>query len=248
MGTAPPNSAADLWDQNVIEQVVVSFTRPGHRVLLLDTTSNSQTDGTAPELEQPDSVRAGTGETIAALGRGSVVLPATQQTDEGASATPYWAVLIPGNEVNDSAPATARPTPGGPDSPADLVIAVVPPSWTGQRVLDHLALRVAELLRTGGILAVITHCDRKQGRLVDPTGSVVAAAQNADLLYLQHIVAVHSHPADVANTDAEHSDGVIFGPHVLTHSDVLVFAQPHDHHTPPHAPTHGRYALDSSDD
>jgi hypothetical protein len=47
---------------------------------------------------------------------------------------------------------------------------------------------VAARLGAGGLLAVLTHLDRRDGRVGDPTGSVVAAAQYADLLYLQHIV------------------------------------------------------------
>jgi hypothetical protein len=51
-----------------------------------------------------------------------------------------------------------------------------------------LGLLGANLLAPGGVLAVLTHGERRGGRLIDSTGAVVASAQAADLLYLQHIV------------------------------------------------------------
>jgi hypothetical protein len=75
--------------------------------------------------------------------------------------------------------------------------------------------------------------------LVDPTGSVVASAQNADLLYLQHIVIptrplAHAAAADqpdlLTATDPQpqpprhHSSRR--APHRIGHADLLVFARP----------------------
>jgi hypothetical protein len=120
----------------------------------------------------------------------------------------------------------------------DLVITSLPSTHRGN---DEMAVRASHLLRVGGIFAVLTHCDWTRGSLTDPTGSVVTAAQNADLLYLQHIVAVHapirdgafvvelSDPIDDEYVLAEHRAAVrgLPAPHRRTHSDVLVFAQPH---------------------
>jgi hypothetical protein len=75
---------------------------------------------------------------------------------------------------------------------ADLIITSLRPQPSTDRASDHIALLAARLLRVGGILAVLTHSDWSQGELVDPTGPVVASAQNADLLYLQHIIALHT--------------------------------------------------------
>ena len=102
----------------------------------------------------------------------------------------------------------------------------------------------AVALRGGGILAVLTRCHQQPGPpgaagpLVDPTGAIVAAAQNADLLYLQHIVIPTGHltpphpsvavspavsplePPYRGNLDAAgHRD--------TAHVDLLVFAKPH---------------------
>ena len=53
----------------------------------------------------------------------------------------------------------------------------------------RLGMLAAGMLRGGGILAVLTRVRHTaDGALVDATGGIVASAQNADLLYLQHIV------------------------------------------------------------
>ncbi|OZM76612.1 hypothetical protein CFP66_40425 [Pseudonocardia sp. MH-G8] len=97
---------------------------------------------------------------------------------------------------------------------------------------DTVARLAARALRLGGVLAVLTHCDRSDGVLVDPTGPMVTAGQNADLLYLQHVVAVHLPPAHLRPRPAHRADGAADGrtpaAHRRVHSDVLIFAQPHD--------------------
>ena len=58
---------------------------------------------------------------------------------------------------------------------------------------DRSAAAVAADVGPGGILAVLTHSHRSSGRLIDSSGAVITALQDADLLYLQHIVIV-KHP------------------------------------------------------
>jgi hypothetical protein len=129
---------------------------------------------------------------------------------------------------------------------ADLVIASVHPNRIGDSSSNLVALTAAHVLRSGGILVVLTHCDWTTGELNDPTGQVVASAQNADLLYLQHVVAVHvpvrdgrfqlsdEHLASGSSGDeaarGRHRAQVrgLPQPHLRIHSDVLVFAQPHN--------------------
>jgi hypothetical protein len=67
---------------------------------------------------------------------------------------------------------------------------------------------------------------------------VVAAAQNADLLYLQHIVLVHAPVRD--GEFMIEPETTIRAPrhgqtatHYRIHADLLVFAQPHDHQVVP---------------
>jgi hypothetical protein len=109
---------------------------------------------------------------------------------------------------------------------------------------DGLGLLGANLLAPGGVLAVLTHSERRGGRLIDPTGSVVASAQAADLLYLQHIVVLtaplptpHSGAAPGAGrppTDPQPepagdpaSEESAPGHRVM---DLLLFLQPSDPH------------------
>nr|WP_229904464.1 hypothetical protein [Lentzea cavernae] len=112
-------------------------------------------------------------------------------------------------------------------------------------------LTAARLLRVGGIFVALTHSTSSSGELTDRSGQLVTSAQYADLLYLQHIVAVHvpirggTFQVDVGDHGAEelrrarHRSAVrgLPAPHHRIHSDVLVFAQPHNHvaHAQAHA-------------
>lgn len=134
-----------------------------------------------------------------------------------------------------------------PSATADLVVTSTPPHQTIAELADQVVLTAARLLRVGGVLVVLTHNDAVSGELVDRTGQVVTSAQYADLLYLQHIVAVHApihsgrFQVDLNDHDTEdlrrarHRAAVrsLPAPHLRIHSDVLVFAQPHDHATRP---------------
>ena len=60
----------------------------------------------------------------------------------------------------------------------------------GEPADNQFGPAAAALLAEGGFLAVITHSHHQGGQLIDTTGSVVASAQNADLLYLQHIALI----------------------------------------------------------
>ena len=86
-----------------------------------------------------------------------------------------------------------------------------------------------------------TGAGRYRPRLVDPTGSVVASAQNADLLYLQHLVIPTrplAHPAAADQPDlpiatdtqlppGHHSQLPRRALHRIAHADLLVFARTH---------------------
>ncbi|OJY43422.1 MAG: hypothetical protein BGP03_10505 [Pseudonocardia sp. 73-21] len=108
-----------------------------------------------------------------------------------------------------------------------MLITEMPARHDAAGQTDSLARLAARALRLGGVLVVLTRCDRVGGVLVDPTGPMVTAGQNADLLYLQHIVAVHLPPADLRPHPAQRADERAPAPHRRVHSDVLVFAQPH---------------------
>lgn len=202
------------WPRAIVTRIVTAFSDPHAHVVLLSW----------PDQEQPTSGDDGgpvvavdeAAPTVADLNRiASVVHPGRP-----------GAVADPATTSTHEAPA---PIPGA----ADLVITSVPSRPGLARHADAAALAAARLLRCGGIFAVITHCDWNGGELLDPTGAMVDAAQNADLLYLQHIVAAHQpigpDGATPADDQPDHGDGVPAGvAHRRTHSDVLAFAQPRE--------------------
>jgi len=270
-GTAPIDLDA-IWPAALVERIVTSFSEPAARVVLLAWPSPNHTHpalnavegdgvidyapGTEPDPELADAVAA-----VERLDRAVRVehMP-VDSTVTGPAAQPFWADLVGGS---DPTPAT-RPTTSAaivevpaPDAGtgvvdgADLIVTSLPPQRAGDHSADLVALFAARLLRVGGILVALTHCDWMAGELTDPTGAVVTAGQNADLLYLQHIVALHAPVRDGHFDLAEalpdgHADDDSTGdmearvrhraqvrglpvPHQRIHSDVLVFAQPHDH-------------------
>lgn len=282
-GSAPIDLDA-TWPAALVERIVTSFSKPTERVVLLDWPTPDRTrptlgvvgaDGVidhAPGTESDPELA----DAIAAVERlhrvARVERVPVDPTSTGPASRPFWADLVGGA---GPAPATLPTAPEVtvevpvPDAvteradSADLIVTSLPTHRFGDHghgnTADLIALYAARRLRVGGILVVLTHCDWTSGELTDPTGAVVTAGQNADLLYLQHIVALHTpvrdgrfHLAD-AHFDA-HSDGVhgeryiddgdararhrasvrgLPAPHRRIHSDVLVFAQPHDHQPTP---------------
>lgn len=194
--------------------------------------------------------------------RQSPTRPATQQTpsihagDDG----PGGAVLDRRSSGSRAMGTAAKADRAGS---ADLVITSLPlhpddnPGLAGDAEAlmvagrDLIAPAAARLLRAGGILVVLTHSDWSRGWLLDPTGPVVAAAQNADLLYLQHVVALHTPirdgvllaPTEDDTAAEQHARTVhraqvrgLPAPHRRSASDLLVFAQPADHQRAPQPP------------
>jgi hypothetical protein len=157
--------------------------------------------------------------------RGETVPPAAVATVAELKRRPRSGDLV---EPTDDDPG--HPRPNGVNKRVDLVVTVMPARPDAAEHTDRVARLAAAALRLGGVLTVLTHCDRARGVLVDLTGPMVTAGQNADLLYLQHVVAVHLPPADLRRHDRQTedaTDGAVSG-HRRVHSDVLVFAQPHD--------------------
>ncbi|MFE3196306.1 hypothetical protein ACFXHA_45425 [Nocardia sp. NPDC059240] len=121
-------------------------------------------------------------------------------------------------------------------TPADLIIAsLLPPlpDPCDPQLLARLTLDAAGQLNPGGILAVLTcHSHDHTGRLLDPTGPVVAAAQASDLLYLSHIVAAPVTGDTIATSASHEGEPTPAARHATAHVDVAVFTlpqtQPHD--------------------
>ncbi|MFC4853962.1 hypothetical protein [Actinophytocola glycyrrhizae] len=282
-GTAPIDLDA-TWPTALVERIVTSFSKPAERVMLLDWPTPDHTrptlsvvgaDGVidrAPGTES-DSELADTVAAVERLDRAARVerVP-VDPTSTAPASRPFWADLVGGLGTAPAALPTAPeltvevPLPDAVTEPAgsaDLIVTSLPPQRSGDHGHDNnadlIALYAARRLRVGGILVVLTHCDWTSGELTDPTGAVVTAGQNADLLYLQHIVALRTPVRDgrfhLADT---HSDGVhgdrqandgdararhrasvrgLPAPHRRIHSDVLVFAHQSTPSVSPSAPS-----------
>ncbi|MGV9613238.1 hypothetical protein [Nocardia xishanensis] len=111
--------------------------------------------------------------------------------------------------------------------PVDLVIAsLLADHFDPIAAAEHVTAIATEVMAMGGLLAVLSRCRHSDsGVLFDPAGSVVAAAQAADLLYLQHIIAA---PVSGTTITAAPADPAVSStaPHVVAHTDVFVFLQP----------------------
>ncbi|NKY33827.1 hypothetical protein HGA13_12165 [Nocardia speluncae] len=114
----------------------------------------------------------------------------------------------------------------GTGEPVDLVIAsLLADHIDSARAAEHVTALATEVMAMGALLVVFSRCRHSNsGVLLDPVGSVVAAAQAADLLYLQHIIAapVTGHTI----TAPAEGDGSGIPRHTVAHTDVLVFLQP----------------------
>lgn len=136
----------------------------------------------------------------------------------------------------DRVPASALG--GSQVADTDLMVATTLAPNTAALSPWAVAEEAASRLRAGGLLVVLARCHRDpDGTFHDPSGKLVTAAQNADLLYLQHLVAVGVHGTDIAaprpddsGASGDHGDtgrsGAVFTD--PSHLDVLVFLQPHD--------------------
>jgi hypothetical protein len=259
-----PIDARAAWPLPIVETVTAAFTAPGAHVVLVDigaAATTVTTPGTDGATTSGEASVAAAREAVRALDRTADTLTLDTRTGVfAASSRPFWADLVTDSADPSAVLAGAPSIPartgalGGSGAPesgggarADLVLVSLPADAAGTVSLDRLALLAADRLRQGGIFAVYTHSDWTQGRLVDPAGAIVAACQHADLLYLQHIVALHTpvrdgrlHAAPGAAVAAEYDRtrhrAMVRGlpaPHLRAHGDLLAFAQPTDPAAPP---------------
>ncbi|OXM60931.1 hypothetical protein CF165_40320 [Amycolatopsis vastitatis] len=246
-----------------MERVTTAFTAPGAHVVLVDADTASTATaapGTGDAAATGEAVPAAAREAVRALGRTVTTTVMDPRADFVAEPSrPFWADLVhdattpaaapvepAASPAHDAALRDGAATDSRPAERADLALVSLP-AYVAERVsLDRLALLAAGLLRRGGIFAVYTHSDGNGRQLVDPTGAIVAAAQHADLLYLQHIVVLHTpvragslHAAPSAAVVAEYERTAhrarmrgLPAPHLRAHGDLLVFAQPADPGSP----------------
>lgn len=211
-----PIDPVAAWPVPIIETITTSFSAPGARVLLAPW----------PTAEEAASHATGAGELDAAL-------DAVHALDRRPAITKLE--LLTAIEVPVSGEATSAWLSA--DERVDLVITSLPPERGADGSAEAVAIAAAQLLGFGGILAVYTHSDWSSGRLTDSSGPMIAAAQNADLLYLQHIVTLHTPiqngrlqpPTATGRTGLAPGGRESAAPmaHTRAHGDVLVFAQAH---------------------
>ncbi|MGE0296940.1 hypothetical protein [Pseudonocardia sp.] len=148
---------------------------------------------------------------------------------------PFWAPLVADAGLGRSRERfPAPPRDRGPAAHSrdddDGEVAVVFVDLGDSAVDDRLGMLAARALRPGGVLAVLTRCrhtDTAPAELLDPTGMVVASAQNADLLYLQHIVIPLAPltPPPHGQAPPPSADRTAASAHHSAHADLLLFAR-----------------------
>jgi len=238
----PPPRPVDpdaAWPEPIVERLITTLTARGDRIALLAPDYSpaelpGSIYGTAARAVVPPGTFDAAAETIEAHDR-RPYFAARDNGTGGQHAVPYWARFVhptlAGSAVHTTTGSGAEPDRDDLGAPslsghsqaagtAALVVAAVGPEGVG----EAFGTAAAALLRPGGTLAVITHCDRDGGRLRDSGGSIVAAAQNADLLYLQHVVALH-HPIHGGRIGSDRTAAPSRPPsrHSRVHSDVYLF-------------------------
>jgi hypothetical protein len=231
------------WPTAILTKIVTSFSVPGDRVILLHgpARTGGLTDH-SPAVEYDAELATALaaindlhraprmihlGLNAMASGSASQSLCADQLSTSDSAHSPRI------DPVPGSTPDAAAIRQDTATADADLIITSLHPQHSGSCIADYMTLLAARLLPVGGLLAVLTHSDWSSGELLDPTGPLVAGAQHADLLYLQHVVALHTRIRDgqppsattVTTTPSARGRGFV-PPHRRVSSDVLVFAQP----------------------
>ncbi|MGW6623101.1 hypothetical protein ACWF99_17885 [Nocardia sp. NPDC055002] len=119
--------------------------------------------------------------------------------------------------------ATAPMPPDSAES-VDLVIASLLGDLADPvRAAEYITALATEAMAMGGVLVVLSRCRHStEGVLLDPAGSIILAAQSADLLYLQHIVAAPVTGDTV--TAPTPADPTVPGlpRHLVAHTDICV--------------------------
>jgi hypothetical protein len=211
-----PIDPAATWPVPIIETITTSFSAPGARVLLAPWPTAGGAASRAEHVGELDAVL----DAVHALGRHPAItkleLPTANEVSISGGAASAWLLA---------------------DDRVDLVITSLPPARGADGSAEAVAIAAARALAFGGILAVYTHSDWSSGRLTDPSGPMIAAAQNADLLYLQHIVTLQTPIQNGRLQPPTATDPIDLAPgcqelgapmaHARAHGDVLVFAQAH---------------------
>jgi len=246
-----PGSSVDpaaVWPAAIVHLIVSAFSRPGDEIVLSPWPHPASPGADAADLSTTSgaSGRGGPGTELGVASRVAAELFRCPRVVEISAATATAAHPEPPSARREPSRSTEPEEDVAACGSAELLVTSMPSHVVDEVDLDAVAIHAARELCFGGILAVLTYCDWEGGHLRDPSGPMIAAAQNADLLYLQHIVVSHLPVPDlraasvhgrVGEPDGDAADGTrpddrAWAGHRRVHSDVLVFAQPHDHPAP----------------
>lgn len=254
-GPPPTAALATVWShdpgdpQATLAAVIATYTHPGHRVVLLTPPGpawldagadwTAQLSGPGPALARLRRLQVRTGRPdhrpptdpagdlrglISESGPGPAVPagpPAPRsRTGHGAhAAAGAAAATSPGQD-----PARRPADRFGPGfGRADLVVTAVDPhapDWVAR-------LPWTDLLTRSGLLAAITHSDRRGQWWVDPLPALVAALTAAGLVWHDRIVLHHQPPTGPSTASRATAGRTRPGPaagHERVHTDLLLFA------------------------
>lgn len=227
---APTGEAIDpnaAWPTPLITPLLDGLTEPGQTVVLLPAPGSPEHHRGTASGGVLDTVE----DTVREHGRrvGTLLLDRRGPLDMDPDMSGATEELTPATNRGPVVPTlpdehhTRRP------ADADLVLTHLAPITAQAPVLSQLAAAAAHLLTAGGTFAVITHSDHVAGALRDPSGLMVAAGQQADLLYLQHLVLLLS-PVRHGQLTATGGPSAVHQPaaplHPRAHADALLFVQP----------------------
>ncbi|WP_156077527.1 hypothetical protein [Saccharothrix sp. NRRL B-16314] len=230
---ARADAASTPWLLAAVAKIVNTYTRPGQRVLLLA----SPPDTARPPAPASTELRTrlarndydgllDAARTVARLDRDVHTRTADPQTGSG----PRTVHLVQDDGPEESPDRRPDPpviaTAPRPDR-FDLIIAAAEPF-----ALDGLRpTNWAGFLNPNGTLAVVTHCDRSTGRLIDPAGPLVRAAHHAGLSYFDRIALLHTRLPDPSSTgsrgcpDVPPQQTTAPARHIQAHAELFLFTR-----------------------
>ncbi|WHT20188.1 hypothetical protein N8J89_03695 [Crossiella sp. CA-258035] len=228
-----PGTGPGDWLLTMVVKIVTTYTRPGHRVLLLAPPRTGRPPASTGPIGLPV---VPTGQeydhlldacwAVFRLGRtvrthdepGLTSHPPDGESSAGLAGS-WPAVPVAGADAHGQHDgASARPATAGvlprPDV-FELIITAVSPAAGDHRGLRRWASRLAE----GGVLAVITHSDHISGGFHDPTRAVVRATAESGLDYLDHLALLRTSARNPGGDPAEDAaDGA------SSFADLLIFS------------------------
>ncbi|NBH04539.1 hypothetical protein [Amycolatopsis sp. SID8362] len=233
------------WLLTAVVKIVTGYTQPGQRVLLLAPAPYLGPSPSSSPIGDRHRSRPGpygglheASWTVVRLGRRVQTQTAVAPQDPigehhgealaESGSGPRLRLGGPTDVGVGAPPARGRSEPDttatvvGPDR-YDLIITA-----SGPRPGDWFRpADLADVLNPTGMLSVITHGDRVEGRLIDPAGSFVRAAQGAGLRYLDRIALLRAPVRNGALAAAAPAVQPAVPParHARVHDDLLIFAR-----------------------